>query len=179
MRLAKVVRVNESEMTLLTTWDEHPIDGWFWAEKFDGCRAFWDGEQFWTRGGNIIPAPKWILDEMPKGFQVDGEMWAGRGGFQAARVAVQNGRFTKAVKFVAFDAPQVCGSREKRIAACKSSLGGKFATAAKCGVVQDIEDANKIFADIAWNGGEGIVCYNPTVTTYEKGRTKNALRIKV
>jgi DNA ligase-1 len=170
--------MDESGMTLLRDWNEHPVDGWFWSEKFDGCRAFWDGARFWTRGGNRIAAPESIIAEMPDGIPVDGEMFAGRGKFEEARIAVQYGRFSRKIKFVAFDAPAARGTWDQRMAACKNFLGGRFARAAQWGVVKDILHANRIFSRILYAGGEGIVLRNPLVDFYEKGRTENALRIK-
>lgn len=73
---------------------KHGIGGWWWSEKIDGHRAFWDGgittgllkesvpwantakdERFverqyatglWSRYGNVIHAPRWWTDTLPK-----------------------------------------------------------------------------------------------------------------
>jgi len=55
--------INEKSMTLAT--DYHPgIDsaGWLVSEKMEDVRAYWDGVQFWTRGGNAITAPEWFAE---------------------------------------------------------------------------------------------------------------------
>jgi DNA ligase-1 len=39
--------------------------GWFISEKFDGCRAYWDGQQLWTRSGKIIKAPPSLTANLP------------------------------------------------------------------------------------------------------------------
>jgi DNA ligase-1 len=97
------------------------ITGWFYSEKMDGFRAFWDGgisrgckvtdvpwanlkghlspdkvinidatglkatglkaTGLWSRYGNVICAPDWWLDKLPK-IPLDGELWCGRGTFQ-------------------------------------------------------------------------------------------------
>lgn len=85
------------------------VRGWYMSEKLDGMRAFWDGgstrgkrktdvwwanndkdgryvhEQIctglWSRYGNVVHAPDWWLDMLPKGM-LDGELWMGRGRFQ-------------------------------------------------------------------------------------------------
>ena len=90
---------------------KHSIGGWFWSEKLDGMRAFWDGgitrdmratdvpwanvekhgrfknEVFatglWSRYGQVIRAPKTWLDKLPKNIPLDGELWMGRGSFQS------------------------------------------------------------------------------------------------
>ena len=64
----------------------HPgIDlGAYWvSEKFDGVRAYWDGEQLLSRGRHPIHAPAWFTQGWPA-EPADGELWAGRGGFQQA-----------------------------------------------------------------------------------------------
>jgi hypothetical protein len=33
------------------------LTGWCASEKQDGCRALWDGQNLWSRGGRIIPIP--------------------------------------------------------------------------------------------------------------------------
>ena len=54
----------------------------YWtSEKLDGIRCYWDGKNLQTRNGNIIQAPKWFTQALPvQAF--DGEIWAGRGGYQ-------------------------------------------------------------------------------------------------
>ena len=68
------------------------------SEKFDGVRAIWDGSAFHTRQGNVIHAPEWFTKNLPK-TPLDGELWLGRGQFDALSGAVrkdvpimQNGR---------------------------------------------------------------------------------------
>lgn len=84
---------------------KHDIGGYYWSEKLDGIRAFWDGgisqglpkasipwantnkdaryreEQYatglWSRYGNVIHAPDWWLNRLPR-VPLDGELWTGR-----------------------------------------------------------------------------------------------------
>ena len=73
--------MNELQMTIGS--DYHAgVDptGWPVSEKLNGCRAYFDGSQFWTRGGNVIAAPDWFTAGLP-GVPLDGEIWAGRGRF--------------------------------------------------------------------------------------------------
>lgn len=65
-----------------------------WSVKLDGMRALWDGgitrgrqdvpwcrgeraTGLWTINANIIHAPDYWLDRLPKGVFLDGELWAG------------------------------------------------------------------------------------------------------
>ena len=108
--------MNEKQFTLAT--DYHlAIDpaGWLVSEKMEDVRAYWDGSQFWTRGGNVIMAPDWLTAGLPA-KHLDGGIWAGRGRFEEARQAVQLGRWTRRCRFVAFDAPQARGPWQRRMA---------------------------------------------------------------
>lgn len=86
---------------------KHMVAGYWWSEKIDGHRGFWDGgvsrgipkikvpwantakderyveEQIstglWTRYGNVVHAPDWWLNELPK-ILLDGEFWNGKRG---------------------------------------------------------------------------------------------------
>lgn len=53
----------------------------YWAsEKYDGVRAYWDGQQFISRQGNIYHAPDWFTQNFPK-RPLDGELWLARNSF--------------------------------------------------------------------------------------------------
>ena len=84
----------------------HCVGGWWWSEKLDGMRAYWDGgitrglmkaqvpfanlkkdERYkkppmatglWSRYGNVIHAPDWWLDKLPK-IPLDGELYVEEG----------------------------------------------------------------------------------------------------
>ena len=99
-----------------------PIDdptGWWMSEKLDGVRAHWDGKQLSTRTGRPINAPQWLIDALPP-FAVQGELWAGRGTFQAVSGTVRRHDPGLAldwigVKYMIFDAPSMSGPFESRI----------------------------------------------------------------
>ena len=55
----------------------------YWvSEKYDGVRAQWDGEALRFRGGGRVPAPAWFTAGFPA-TPLDGELWIGRGRFDA------------------------------------------------------------------------------------------------
>lgn len=91
------------------------IGGWYFSEKVDGIRAFWDGgvsrghdicsvpwaninklkegqvklsTGLWSYYGNPIYAPDWFLNDLPC-CPLDGELWAGRGKFQTTSSIVR------------------------------------------------------------------------------------------
>lgn len=163
--------MNESDMTLGCHFSGEEVIGWLASEKLDGCRAYWDGSRLWTRGGHQIPAPSSFLRDLPVGFALDGEIYAGRGRFEEARQATQYGRWTRRVRFVCFDSPNAHGAWLARLAA----------VAGRCEVVphwrvRSMSELNTRLRAIQSRGGEGVVLRDPTVTTYERGRSQNLLK---
>jgi len=65
---------------------EWPADGdpaaYLVSEKLDGVRALWDGQALRFRSGRVIAAPAWFLARLPA-QPLDGELWLGRGRFEA------------------------------------------------------------------------------------------------
>ena len=154
-------------------WNGQKLDGFLLCEKFDGCRAYWDGAQLWTRSGNVIPAPQWFLDALPKGVHLDGEIWAGRGNFSQARSAVNFGgrHFTPQIQFVVFDAPHHAGTWSERVA-----------SVSKNETVVPVEwfstnDVHARFAAVKAGGGEGLIAHR-NESQYKAGRTFDVLKIK-
>src|SRR3954469_15820234 len=96
--------------------EKHHAANHFISIKLDGQRALWDGgvsrgilkekipwaninkdqrykeppvaTGLWSRYGNVIHAPGWFLDKLPKGIILDGELYLGRGRFQECRSTV-------------------------------------------------------------------------------------------
>lgn len=166
--------IHESQMTLAT--DYHPgIDpaGWLVSEKLNGCRAFWDGRQFWTRGGNIIAAPGWFTAGLPD-KPLDGEIWAGRGRFEEARCAVQYGHWTRRCRFVAFDAPAARGTWRRRMA----SAARLWRDVVDFEVCPGHDWLMARLRAVRGDGGEGLVIRHPLIDRYETGRTGNTLKVK-
>jgi DNA ligase 1 len=61
----------------------------YWvSEKLDGVRALWDGRSLRFRSGRPIAAPAWFLAKLPSS-PLDGELWLGRGEFDAVSGTVR------------------------------------------------------------------------------------------
>src|SRR6516225_3743896 len=53
-------------LLLAERWDRlADLSGWWMSEKLDGVRAYWDGERFLSRLGNLYHAPDWFLEGLP------------------------------------------------------------------------------------------------------------------
>jgi len=193
------MKIDETKMTLAVDLTSQWPGGWLASEKLNGCRAYWTGTEFFTRGGNIIHAPKWFTKGLPK-MHLDGEIHAGRDGkfgmksFEVARVAVQHGgQWFNEVSpltatplcFSVFDAPEIPGTwRERMTEASRAVRKCTCADAVKFFRVNDTQwtgDAND-YAELMLRffrlGSEGLMFRNPDAIGYTAGRTANLLRDK-
>lgn len=182
--------ISEVDMTLALDLTTQWPGGWFWQEKIRDCRVMWDGAQFWTRHGNIVPAPKWFTRGLPR-VRIDGGIWAGRHGFQIASNAVRFGghHFDEPdLRFTPFDLPEMAGRWDVRQReAGKVIRGCQSAVAIPFGRVEDKISFAKptansyagILLRIQKLGGEGAIFRNPDGEQYETGRSKNFLRVKL
>ncbi|MDO9094583.1 MAG: DNA ligase [Rubrivivax sp.] len=89
------------------------------SEKYDGVRAYWDGQRLWFRSGLPLSAPSWFLAALPP-VALDGELWLARGRFEVLVGAVRRQQAQDAewrdIRFMAFELPLAPGSFEARVA---------------------------------------------------------------
>ncbi|QHE86206.1 DNA ligase [Hydrogenophaga sp. BPS33] len=97
-----------------------PLAAYWLSEKYDGLRAFWDGQRLLSRGGETIVAPAWFTAGWPA-EPMDGELWAGRGRFEEALSTVRqqtpNEEAWRRIRFMVFDMPAHPGPFSDRITA--------------------------------------------------------------
>lgn len=153
-------------------WDGRDVSGWWASEKLDGCRAYWDGANLHTKEGNPINLPR-IAQQLPAGFALDGELWAGRNNLQTARIATQYGKDDPRVKFVAFDAPGVAAAWPERLAAAARA----GAQVVACWEVLDMATLFEALANLLQNDAEGIMVRLPALP-YKPGRSGAIMKIK-
>ena len=171
--------MNEKQMVLGYDYAGQDPAGWLLSGKFDGCRAYWDGSHLWTRGGHTVKAPAWFLAGLPTGQHLDCELWAGYGGFQAARMATQYGTFNPAIRLRVFDCPTATGDWPQRMKVARRAIGR--ASVAECVTFRpcaSLEDLRSELQTVLARGGEGLVLRAPGVSRYETGRTHGLLKVK-
>jgi len=157
-------------------WNGENVAGWLIAEKFNGCRTYWDGARLWTRNGNVVRIPGEWQSRLPA-LHLDCEIWAGRGGFQAARLATQYGRFTPAVRLLAFDA-NVDGDFVERLEIVRRVVVGlPFAQAVQHRPCRSTAEALQAMRTVHQDGGEGVIARYPG-NRYQPGRTREILKLK-
>lgn len=158
--------------------------GWWWSEKYDGVRAWWDGTQFISRQGNVFQAPDWFRAALPNHL-LDGELWMGRQMFQKTISVVKRldwGEGAKLIKYVMYDAPHLNKPFEDRLA----YLEERFATdmvhethlaVAPHAKVQSRKHLLELLKKYEAQGAEGIMIRKPG-SLYEKGRSNTLLKVK-
>ncbi len=156
------------------------ITGWALCEKYDGCRAWWDGSRLWSRGGHVVRLPEELRAELPAGVVLDGELF--REGLSPAHVSnIMRGRGSwNGMRFMVFDAPEAPGGYLDRLdAACKAIQGSTFAHAVqvKMNDAPGSELVNTWFREIRGRRGEGLIARNPSAP-YRAGRSGAVLKIK-
>jgi len=156
-------------------WEGDDPTGWHVCEKLNGVRCYWDGANAWSKEGNLIKLPPRIVRDMPEGLHRDGEIYAGRDGFEIARSAVQYGRWKDDVHFVAFDAPHVEGDWLHRMASLRSECRHVVSGYICESYAELMDDLRRVQA----NGGEGLMIHSPLQTRYTPGRTSLLLKLKL
>jgi DNA ligase 1 len=157
---------------LLTYYQGQRINGWLMSEKLDGWRAFWDGRDFITREGKILDAPDWFKSGMPD-IMLDGELFAGRGEFNAIQSLMANG--WHGLTFQVFDAPKVAAPFRARFKSLSRLLLPPHASIVPHVVCRDTEHLIEFADSICADYGEGCVVRNPRAM-YQQGRTADALK---
>ena len=155
--------------------------GWWASEKYDGLRALWDGENFYSRNGKIFAAPQWYKDTLPS-TPLDGELWMERSvaGFQKAVSAVRKkvgGKEWADITYMVFDIPTSTEPFEKVQAKLTRMDLGPYAEVAPQHRVKGEADMLKRFKSAVAEGAEGIMLRKPG-SAYAPRRSASLLKVK-
>jgi len=174
-------------LQLAETLDVEGIDvdlsHYYFAEKLDGVRGFWNGQQLLTRQGNTIHAPDWFLDQLPW-FPVEGELWMGRGTFEALSGLVR--RHTpdesewRHVRFMLFDLPGHAGRFVDRRSAAEKWVAKHPGANVELVTLYEYQTNEHLLATLdQWQaeGAEGIMLYNGH-SHYSSLRSQDLLKLK-
>ena len=155
--------------------------GWWMSEKYDGLRAYWDGQKLWSRKGNLIHAPDYFLAELPRDIVLDGELWIGHGKFEETMSIVRSetpdDRWNR-VRYMVFDAPQAKGTFEQRMQFLRATSARKPLRQSRAqercqGVAQLLAERDRVVRE----GGEGLMLRQP-VGLRRPGRSPTLLKVK-
>lgn len=184
-----------SDILLLNKISEQEIqkknfNGYLMSEKLDGIRGIWEAGKFKTRQDNPIHTPSYFTYNFPS-FKLDGELWIARAKFDEVSALTRSDNLDsslwKSVTYNVFDVPSAC--EEFKLAPCTLSNRLKvlerylqqnpnpYIKIIKQIPIKDQEHLKEFYKDIILSKGEGVVI-RKDLAPYEKGRSKNALKLK-
>lgn len=157
---------------------------WWVSEKYDGIRAWWDGQRLISRQGHTIDAPTWFTQGL--GQQVlEGELWAGRERFACVQSAVGRGSDADAlwrgIRWMVFDAPGASGDfaqRQRVIRQAVEQAASPWIEAAPQWQVATHAQLQKQLHAIVAEGGEGLMLRRADAP-YRSGRNTDLLKLKL
>lgn len=157
--------------------------GYLVSEKYDGARGIWDGAQLRFRSGLPVPAPRWFTERLPP-VPLDGELWLGRGRFEALSGAVRrqvpDDAEWRAIRYMVFELPDGQGDfsqRAARITALASQVAWGQLVAVPQSVVADRAALARRLGEVVQGGGEGLVLHRADAL-YATGRLPGLLKLK-
>ena len=142
------------------------------SEKLDGVRALWTGSCWLTRSGRAIPAPSRWLAALPAGRPLDGELWLGRGRFEAVsgllhRADSAEDPLWDQLRYAVFDLPAAEGPYAERLNRLRA-MRGTWATTPAAGVLIEVIEQRHVsdaaalrewFDTVIALGGEGLMLH--------------------
>jgi DNA ligase-1 len=153
------------------------------SEKFDGVRAFWDGQSLRFRSGLPIAAPDWFIAGLPK-TPLDGELWLGRGRFDELSGTVRKKLPVEVewrqVRYMIFDLPGATGSfaeRAQRINGLMVEARQPWLQAAAQTHMANTASLHVLLKETVKAGGEGLVLHRANAL-WSPGRSDALLKLK-
>lgn len=178
-------RTTSAPAVLLATDAPPEIDpaGYLVSEKYDGARALWDGTQLRFRSGRVVAAPAWFLAQLPA-RPMDGELWLGRGRFEAlsgtVRKVVANDDEWRSLRYMVFELPGASGTyaeRAAQIVRVVDAVAWPGLVAVEQRVVGDRAGLKARLDGVVQQGGEGLVLHRADAP-YQTGRSDALLKLK-
>ncbi len=181
---AGAAAANAPALMLAKTWRPGmPLKAYWVSEKYDGVRGYWDGRVLRTRGGTVIATPAWFTDGWPT-TALDGELWAGRGGFSRAVSAIKQPRpdhdAWRQLRYMVFDLPtheSPFGQRLAAIPPLLATTGQPWLQAVTQNRVASPAELRALLGSIVDAGGEGLMLHHDGAR-YRAGRSDALLKLK-
>jgi len=158
------------------------ISLYYISEKLDGMRGYWDGEQLFTRQGNLINSPIWFTQGWPT-KPMDGELWIKPDSFQETISCVRKyiaGQCWQKVHFMIFDLPKHGGrfaERVQRMQNISLQTSSPYLKAIKQYKVSNLTELDNRLNQVINNKGEGLMLHLASAY-YHIGRTASLLKLK-
>lgn len=157
--------------------------GYLVSEKYDGVRAVWDGRRLRFRSGLTIAAPQAFVERLPA-VPLDGELWLGRGRFEALSGLVRrhspDAAAWRQLRYMVFELPGARGNfaaRAQRIEALAQHTGWPQLQAVKQQLLTSPQALQRRLDEVTASGGEGLMLHRADAP-YETGRRASLLKLK-
>ena len=156
----------------------------YWvSEKFDGVRAYWDGNDLISRHGNRFDVPAAFTRGFPE-QPLDGELWMGRGTF-SRMVGLINRHDTgpehwRDVYYMVFDLPRAAGPFDDRLRTLRRLLknhDNPHLRLVRQLKVPDRAALNRRLEKVIEAGGEGLMLHRGDAS-YRSYRSADLLKVK-
>lgn len=172
------------DLLLAKTYKKQSDISRYWAsEKLDGVRAYWNGEQFISRQGNVFHAPEWFIEGFPK-QPLDGELWIARESFEQLLSAVIKDtpidEEWQKVSYRVFELPEAAGTFSDRIREMKALLASvdspylklvdQYRVSSHAALMDKLDEAMDA-------GAEGLMLHHGSAV-YSTGRSNDLLKVK-
>ncbi|KUM53472.1 DNA ligase [Rheinheimera sp. EpRS3] len=156
----------------------------YWvSEKLDGVRAYWDGKQLISRGGNAIAAPEWFVADFPS-QKLDGELWLGRNKFADTLSIVSKHQAIDAqwqqIRYYIFELPNAEGTFTERIEAMQRLVqqhSSRYLMLVPQFRIADNAALQAKLSELESNGAEGLMLHRQDAL-YKTGRSSDLLKLK-
>ena len=163
--------------------DDIDVRDYWVSEKLDGVRAYWDGRRLLSRRGNVFQAPAWFTEGFPP-HPLDGELWLGRGAFEATLSAVRKQRPVAAewrqLSYQVFELPGAAGDFTRRLERLERIVAAVNSPYLKLIPHQRLKDQAALqgkLDEVVAGGGEGLMLHRAD-SLYETGRGAALLKLK-
>jgi len=157
--------------------------GFLVSEKYDGVRAVWDGQRLLFRSGRPVAAPAWFTARLPA-TPLDGELWLGRGQFDALSAAVRRQVPShdewRQLRYMVFDLPGAAGPFAARAVAIESlarQVAWPELQAVPQATVASGAELQRLLDAVVGGGGEGLMLHRADAA-YATGRSPLLLKLK-
>ncbi|MGM0768547.1 MAG: DNA ligase [Pseudomonadota bacterium] len=159
------------------------LEDYWVSEKYDGVRAYWDGNRFLSRQGNVFRAPERFTRGLPR-EPLDGELWMGRGRFDELSGAVRrlepDDRQWRQIRFMVFDLPASDRPFTERIGQIRNLLDESSSPFVRAVPQWRVSGHAGLMAEldaVVAKGGEGLMLRHGA-SGRESGRTDSLLKVK-
>ena len=170
-------------LQLAANYQQQDASRYWVSEKLDGVRAYWDGEALRSRAGHRFMVPDWFVADFPS-THLDGELWLGRGQFEALSAAVRRyqpeDEEWRQIRFMVFDLPQssdVFAVRLTELERLLSAINSSYLVLIEQQRLIDNTALAERLSEVEALGGEGLMLRHQD-SYYQAGRNQGLLKLK-